>query len=77
MQCDKCLHKVVCGKFRATGGVNACEHHKEEQKAHWMPCGKGKAFEFMFECSYCHVIGSPRWKCCPVCGSKMEGTEDG
>jgi len=24
--CDECVHNVVCGKLRATGGVNRCEH---------------------------------------------------
>lgn len=25
-----------------------------------------------YECSECHVCGSPQWKCCPVCETKME-----
>lgn len=26
------------------------------------------------ECSYCHVCGSPSWKVCPVCETKMDET---
>ena len=29
------------------------------------------------ECSECHTIGSPFWKCCPVCEAKMGGDGDG
>jgi hypothetical protein len=75
--CDNCIHQPVCSIYRATGGVKSCEHHKEERTARWVPARKGKDMEFMVECSYCHVIGSPRWKSCPVCEAKMEGTEDG
>lgn len=25
-----------------------------------------------YECSECHICGSPQWKCCPVCETKME-----
>lgn len=24
-------------------------------------------------CSECQTVGSPQWKCCPVCGAKMDG----
>ena len=30
--CDNCIHKPVCGKFRATGGyVRDCEHYYESE----------------------------------------------
>ena len=25
------------------------------------------------ECSECHICGSPQWKVCPVCETKMDG----
>ena len=37
--CDKCIHKAVCGKCRATGGnVRECEHFKEERRGKWNTC---------------------------------------
>ena len=30
--CNNCIHKIVCSKYIATGGVKSCEHHKEERK---------------------------------------------
>ena len=24
------------------------------------------------ECSECHTMGSPHWKCCPVCTARMD-----
>jgi hypothetical protein len=30
--CNTCIHKIVCSKYIATGGVNNCEHHREERK---------------------------------------------
>ena len=35
MLCETCLHRVVCGKYKATGGVNKCEHHAEERHGRW------------------------------------------
>lgn len=28
------------------------------------------------ECSECHTLGSPQWKCCPVCTAMMDGKEN-
>lgn len=30
--CNKCDHRAVCGKFRATGGVKKCEQFKENAR---------------------------------------------
>ncbi len=30
MICEKCIHREVCGKYKATGGVDKCRDHKEE-----------------------------------------------
>jgi hypothetical protein len=27
MMCNTCIHKIVCSKYIATGGVNNCEHY--------------------------------------------------
>lgn len=34
--------------------------------------GRGKDATNWAECSECHVCGSPHWKVCPVCETKME-----
>ena len=38
---------------------------------HWIIHRTGK-HEVVAECSNCHVCGSPQWKCCPVCETKMD-----
>ena len=39
------------------------------RKGHWINRGEGAAR--YVECSYCHVCGSPQWKVCPVCETRM------
>lgn len=41
------------------------------KKGHWITHGTGK--DAWAECSECHVCGSPQWKICPVCETKMDG----
>lgn len=36
--------------------------------------GRGKHATNWAECSECRVCGSPQWKVCPVCDTKMEDT---
>lgn len=31
MLCETCLHRVVCGKHKATGGVDKCRHHAKAE----------------------------------------------
>lgn len=73
--CDKCEHNPVCGKFRATGGVKKCEHFKEERRGRWISHNKGQ--NNWVECSECNTVGSPFWKCCPVCTADMRGAGNG
>ena len=35
----------------------------------WIPHNKGQ--NTWVECSVCNTVGSPVWKCCPVCETKM------
>lgn len=81
--CETCLHSVVCGKYRATGGVNKCEHHKEERHGRWVyDSGSGKYF-----CSACDeyalsfkkdtLYGGDLYEVCltdycPNCGTPMD-----
>ena len=73
--CNNCIHKIVCSKYIATGGVNSCEHHKEERKGRWVRCDVwGQEY---WDCSECKTMGSPHWKVCPVCTAEMRGNENG
>lgn len=47
-------------------------------KGRWIThtVGHGKYANNYVECSECHTVGSPRWKCCPVCEAKMEENND-
>lgn len=38
--------------------------------------GKGAFATNWAECSVCHVCGSPQWKRCPVCETRMVVAED-
>ena len=76
--CNNCIHKPVCSKYIATGGVKSCEHHKEERKGRWeeryMPNGEyADSFIAGYRCSNCNTT----WDCasnyCPNCGADMRG----
>lgn len=76
--CNNCIHKAVCSKFAATGGhVRECEHFKEDRRGRWVPMFNAKSLDNWVECSECQTVGSPSWKCCPVCEAVMGGAEDG
>ena len=30
-----------------------------------------------YTCSECETLGSPQWKCCPVCTARMDGDGNG
>ena len=40
------------------------------KRGHWIIHSRG--FTGWVECSECHVCGSPHWKICPVCETRME-----
>lgn len=46
---------------------------------HWLirSSGNGEYASNWAECSECHVCGSPHWKVCPVCETRMDGDNDG
>ena len=75
--CNTCIHKIVCSKYIATGGVNSCEHHKEERKGRWLPINT--IHKWRFQCDQCkHYVdaGTDR-NFCPNCGADMRGNENG
>ena len=51
--CNNCIHKIVCSKYIATGGVNNCENHKEERRGKWVDRYGGKYANPLYECSKC------------------------
>ena len=68
--CNTCIHKIVCSKYIATGGVKNCEHHREERKGRWVRSEVwGQEY---WDCSECKTMGSPQWKVCPVCTADMK-----
>ena len=74
--CENCLHRDVCGKYKATGGVNKCQHHAEERKGVWE-----KEWYHPYQCSVCgetaplDFCGESHYRSnyCPNCGAKMDG----
>lgn len=50
--CNNCIHKDVCGKFTATGGVRKCENFKTERRGRWIH-PKGYVVSNGFLCSEC------------------------
>lgn len=44
-----------------------------DREGHWVFDSKNG----ITYCSKCLVLGSPRWKRCPVCEARMRGAEDG
>ena len=66
--CNNCIHKDVCSIYDATGGVNKCEHHREERRGVWKYYSTT-----MQECSNCHRhTARHKFKYCPHCGAVME-----
>lgn len=47
---------------------------KDVRHGRWLirSSGKGDFANNWAECPYCHVTGSPQWKVCPVCETKMD-----
>ena len=85
--CETCLHRAVCGKYKATGGVNKCEHHAEERHGRWEDEYGGKYANPRYRCSVCKARALydfemdllDNWKevqaltpNCPKCGAKMD-----
>ncbi len=73
--CKECLHLAVCGRYTATGGnVRECKHFVKQKTGRWIihSSGRGSETTNWAECSECLTCGSPHWKVCPVCETKME-----
>lgn len=86
--CNNCIHKAVCSKFIATGGVSRCEQFREERKGQWL-----SAYEYALKlgiadkekleeakkdkwwkfCNDCEQPAKGRHNYCPNCGADMRG----
>lgn len=82
--CNNCTHRPVCHIHRATGGVNNCEHYREDRKGVWediQDFGGGNCYGY---CSNCHTHQRAQnatalklgHKYCRWCGADMRGNEN-
>ena len=73
MICGNCLHRAVCGKYKATGGVNKCEHHAEERHGRWEDVAL-RFTQVKEKCTACGgIVYAYGFTYCPNCGAKMDG----
>ena len=57
----------VCDRMSPTAdNMSTVQKH-----GRWISHNKG--WNNWVECSECNTVGSPFWKCCPVCEAKMDG----
>lgn len=54
--------------------LNELDQPQNQNTGYWIirSSGKGRNATNWAECSVCHVCGSPQWKVCPVCETRME-----
>lgn len=70
MKCDNCWCQPVCDRYKATGGVKACEHFREERRGRWIKRHNER------KCSCCGFIyynSSDDFNGCPNCLADMRG----
>ena len=84
--CNNCTHKDVCYIHRATGGVNNCEHRREDRKGKWIGKRLDNFRMYQVTCSECGWVGIENYDSyndpstfdfCPNCGADTRGAEDG
>lgn len=83
--CNKCIHQPVCSKFLATGGVERCEHFREERRGVWEKYTDDKFMGYRsdgriryrkvysYKCSKCWNYMAIKHNFCPNCGADMKG----
>ena len=66
--CKECFcdggHGATIADHLIANGVTVPE------RGRWIK--RGIAPNHFYECSECFVIGSPAWRCCPVCTARMD-----
>ncbi len=88
MACKDCIHGELCSVMDRFGVVDLpydeygiCDFYKskddvvEVKRGHWIKHRIGRRTE-IWSCSECTTMGSPSWKCCPVCTTFMDGKDD-
>ena len=58
------------------GYAKGFEDGKKDGVRHGSWLKRNEGMEAWYECSFCHVCGSPQWKRCPVCETKMDQGEE-
>lgn len=80
--CNNCTHRPVCYIHRATGGVNNCEHYREDRRGEWLYYGEvDQDGNVNAHCSVCgagethakSMVGKVPY--CWKCGADMRGNE--
>lgn len=71
--CEQDDSFAVIADYLIANGVTFATDKKDGRKGHWIirSSGRGTQTTNWAECSECHVCGSPQWKVCPVCETKM------
>ena len=59
---------------KAADRLKELDQAQNQKTGHWIihSSGHGANATNWAECSECHVCGSPQWKVCPVCETKMD-----
>ena len=85
---ERCVSEencITCGRvclFQRTINNAPTVDAVEVVHGRWLRIGSngklsGKRL-WQYVCSECRTLGSPQWKCCPVCTARMDGgNEDG
>jgi hypothetical protein len=80
--CKSCIHNNICLFQVNTPNITKCPNFKhtadvvEVKRGQWLDriwVGQEK----LWFCSECDTMGSPQWKCCPVCTAFMDGKGEG
>jgi hypothetical protein len=58
---------------KAADRLKELDQTQNQKTGRWIihSSGKGDYANNWAECSECHVCGSPQWKVCPVCETRM------
>ena len=85
-KCGDCLYFGFCKKYidpeETFPEIGGCTYFKNKDAfvevihGQWKPMqfkGQNDRRTMEYFCSECQTLGSPQWKCCPVCMARMDG----
>lgn len=74
------IYDIVMEESYKKGYIKGYEDGKRDsgKRGHWIihSSGHGANATNWAECSECLTCGSPHWKVCPVCETKMDGGKE-